>query len=188
MFTKLGKITVIALVMTLTAVLALTGCGNQTPIGPTTGNGINALSWIDNSRIDPERNGEDVGAAGVKADFQTKAVSPSLGGTLQLQLETGPSELFVPPNAVNAPVTITCFAVQIATPYGQVAIYNFGPDGLVFNRPCRLSLTVGVPDGRVLSLYWFNESNGQWERQQSTTVRGGRVQFSVSHFSKYGIS
>ncbi len=66
--------------------------------------------------------------------------------------------------------------------------YEFGPHGLEFNKSTTLSLVLPYPDGKLVSLRWFNPERNQWELQETKPVRSGKVEFSVNHFSKYGIS
>lgn len=184
-------LTTIALALVVLAgVIALTGCGEQAtaPVN-TQYNGLSSLQWVDSSGSDPfaASNGGPT-AAGVKVDFDASMVTPLLGGKVELELETGESELFIPPGAVRLPVVVTAAAVQVTTPYGSVALYDFGPDGLKFNRAAKLDLEVNAAEGAVLSLFWYNPASRRWEAQESCVVKNGKVKFSVYHFSKYGIA
>ena len=111
-----------------------------------------------------------------------------LGGTLDVALGSGPSNLTIPADALNGPVIITMSAEQTKTSGGYYTEFDFGPDGLVFNKPSSLSLTLPYPDGKMVACYWYNPSTGKWDWQESQPVKNNKVVFSIRHFSKYGIS
>lgn len=171
------------------AMFGLAGCGDQAtaPLN-TQDDGLAALSWVDENGKDPFTQNGGATSAGVKVDADASVVTPRSGGRVELQLETGLSDLFIPPGAVRVPVLVTALAVQVATPFGSVTLYDFGPNGLRFQAPARLTLEVNVPDGSQLSLSWYNPVTKRWEVQESGVVRNGRISFSVRHFSKYGIA
>jgi hypothetical protein len=110
------------------------------------------------------------------------------------------STFYVPPGALDSTVTITLrvetnliratfnLLNRLLSPSGQVTEFDFGPDGLRFNKACTLTKQTGQPDGRVMTLWYFNPRTNAWERVDQAPSRGGKVSFSIYHFSKYAIS
>ena len=66
--------------------------------------------------------------------------------------------------------------------------YEFGPHGLEFNKATTLRLPLPYANGTWVTLRWFNPDSDQWEVQERKQVRSGKVEFSIYHFSKYGIN
>ena len=164
-----------------------TGCGDM-PTAP--GNGGDGSSWEQsNGGVHQSGLAGDLLGGAVNVVLKTvEKVIGVLGGTLDLTLDSGPTRLAIPAGALDGPVAIKMSAEQKKTWRGYYTEFDFGPDGLVFNKPSSLSLTLPYPDGKMVACYWYNPSTGKWDWQESQPVKNNKVVFSILHFSKYGIS
>lgn len=110
-----------------------------------------------------------------------------LGGTINVDLGESSASFVVPVGALLRPVNISLEVTEFSTPHGSIFIYDCGPDGTTFRSPAKL--TQQMPAGQPYAfLYYFNESKGEWELQQTVKVKNGVATFNIYHFSKYGIS
>lgn len=110
-----------------------------------------------------------------------------LGGTIDVDLGESSSSFVVPVGALLRAVNISLEVTEFSTPLGPIYIYDCGPDGTKFRTPAKLSQP--MPAGQQHAfLYYFNESKGVWELQQTVKVKNGVATFDIYHFSKYGIS
>jgi hypothetical protein len=111
------------------------------------------------------------------------------GGHVSFTFNNGAGRLEVPSGALSENTTISAKAVRLVARRGHVTLFDFHPDGLVFDVPA--ILTLEVPDlhnGAWLHLSWYNTDTEKWEFQERARIQNGKVSFEVSHFSKYGIS
>ena len=183
----------------------LTGCGEDStsPVAPGgTGTNPGALQYVLDNYDDPFGAALDAksGDAQLGAGSWTLSTSSDTafvgkaGGTITLKFGGMTSTLKVPADAVCASggscvVKITATAAAFQTPLGLVVLYEFGPDGLKFAKPCELKVFAGFVPGQLVSLVWFNPATGLWELQQVAKVYAhGELKFTITHFSKYGIS
>lgn len=177
------------------SVLLLSGCGDS-PVAPTIGDGsVGALQQVE------QEHGallaqDSIGATPKLLGNLLRNVFFALeslligedGGLLSLELGGKTATFAVPVGALDENALIVMKAVQAPTPMGEATVFDFGPDGLEFLSPATLSLETARAEGSLLRLYWWNNSVGRWELQESCVVKDGSVHFSVHHFSKYGIS
>jgi hypothetical protein len=109
------------------------------------------------------------------------SVGPT-GGTVQASGVT----LHVPEGAVSQPVTITvATATDTAAPPAYDAfspIFQFSPDGLVFQKPITVDITITASVGSAMNIVW-STAEGGYEDLPSTT-NGNVMSASVSHFSR----
>lgn len=178
-----------ALAMFMVAFL-VAGCGDN-PVAPlVTDDGTGGFTYVKDKYGDPLASPVAPACApnGLIGWDKDAALIGSAGGTIDLQLGPHASSLAVPPGALLRPTFITVVAADFATPFGDVAFYDFGPDGLVFRIPAKLTLQVSDPEGTMKRLYWWNPSSHRWQLVNVAPVKDGKVTFTVAHFSKYGIS
>ena len=148
--------------------------------------GSDPFAALDSVGNDPAALGKPIGT--IYLDNDTVLVDDK-GGTIDLLLGNAVSTLDIPSGAVTAPAVVTAVGLQVPTPWGDVTLYDFGPNGLVFQKAATLSLNTGLQEGQTLSLYWFDPAAGEWVLQETATVeKDGKVEFLVWHFSKYGIT
>ena len=174
---------VVLLAAVFTLPMFVVGCGNS-PLAP----------------VIPAGDGGGQGGT-LKGDPTTVGVVTNLvknsaskligiaGGVLALPLsDNRTTSLTVPPGALLRAVTIVMGVTETQTDRGTLTLYEFGPDGLQFQIPARLTLQSGDANGTLLKLYLWNPATSQWELQESHAVSNGSVTFNVNHFSKYGVS
>jgi hypothetical protein len=165
------------------------GCSDN-PVAPKSDDGTGGFTYIKDKGGDPmvapgDPGGKALGPGGRDSD---SAVIGPAGGEIDLTLGPHASRFLVPPGALLSPVLISVAAVAAGTPFGDVAVFDFGPDGLAFKVPVKLTLQVSDPEGMTKRLYWWNPSSGRWQLVNVAPVKDGEVTFNVAHFSKYGIT
>lgn len=98
----------------------------------------------------------------------------------------GDSYLFVPPGAVNKPVTLTLVLHPASQSEG--AHLEFGPHGLTFAAPLQIELgpailqALGIP-ASVDVLHYVEQ--GACQEEIALSGQDAHVTFSLHHFSKY---
>lgn len=171
----------------------LTGCGDMaTGPGSTddpvvvhnTGNGKDA-SGTSNGGV--TQTGLIRTLLNVVEETTTEVVSVA-GGVVDVVVSTGETKLVVPSEALDEAVAIEMSVTQTESRGRYYTEYEFGPHGLEFNKATTLRLPLPYANGTWVALRWFNPDTNQWELQERKQVRNGRVEFSLYHFSKYGIS
>jgi len=73
----------------------------------------------------------------------------------------------------------------------KAIIFEFGPEGLVFNNASKLKVDISElnPSATNAKLYYFDPRVGDWVLQGEKRIeKGGIVSFDIYHFSKYAIS
>lgn len=184
----------------LTAVLLFVGCGRETdsPVAPGgNGGGPGALLYVLDNYGDPfahDANADGGGLTPLGKTFKLKVDGDSAtvgvdGGKLEMQMRGFKSSLDIPKNALSADVVISVEGVLVSTPFCEVLLYDFSPDGLVFNLPASLEVDAGkLEKGTTFNLFWWNPESSTWEFQQECVVDHHKIEFEVQHFSKYGIA
>ncbi len=109
----------------------------------------------------------------------------------------------VPPDAIEAPVTITVAeAVGAPAPADGIVkvgnVVDFGPGWTTFNTPVTIRLpytdndlrSAGISDESLLRIYYYNIGALDWELVPGSAVDAGnnRVSVGVSHFSMYMVA
>lgn len=176
----LGLVTVVA------SVGLFAGCGDQAlaPVDVADDPIVNEYSGKDHSAVFNDMSSGVI----IAVEASTSKLVGVLGSSLGLWLPSGGTRFSVPALALEEPTRIDMKVKQVKIDKHVCTLYDFGPDGLRFKRPSTLTLGLPYPDGTVVTLRWYNPETGNWEVQDSKPVRFGRVQFSINHFSKYGIS
>lgn len=187
-----------ALIAVLASAFLLLGCSDMPSAPAVSQSDLKGIAYVE-SRLgsDPfatlDSVGHDASALGkligtIYSDNDTVQANAE-GGTIDLLLGNAVSSLEIPENALSTSVLVTVVALQVPTPYGDVTLYDFGPDGLSFSEPAVLTLETDLPKGTVLHLSWFDPATDRWEFQESAeTDLNGKVEFHIRHFSKYGIT
>ena len=172
----------------------MAGCGEQ-PTGPSMGNDDPVVVHNSGKGQDAKttNNGNATEAGLLRqllttVEETTTEVVGELGGVVAVVVASGETKLTVPSEAVEGAVAIEMSVTQTESRGRFYTEYEFGPHGLEFNKATTLSLALPYSNGTLVSLRWFNPDTNQWELQERERVSNGRVEFSVYHFSKYGIS
>jgi hypothetical protein len=194
MLTSQKFLTLVVLLLSLT--LGLWGCGKISPTAPE-GEELKA----------PSRAAAQSGLPAevlwpkMVVDYPTVFVQAQIfsetENIVDLQLPGSYQEFIIRKHAINQDTTITIaitkytyWEEKIGQPR-QVVEFDFGPDGLEFRKKARLVLDsswLGLRRGQHAVLRYYNENTGLWEEISSTAVKHGRVDFDISHFSKYAVS
>lgn len=136
----------------------------------------------------PSGNGHtaDVGEA------TSQALTASAGGSVML--DSGAAGVDIPAAALPADATVTVDVIDPgAAPERErlaSSVFEFGPDGTVFNQPVSLSLRIdrsAVPAGAELSVSWLNEQD-RWEPLPGATVSGDMITAQTTHFSVFAVT
>jgi hypothetical protein len=183
---------VLGVATVLVCALLVAGCGHDaaSPVGPGSNDGGDGFGSVKDDGNGPLACPRGLGSivptlVGRDSDSATIGVA---GGEIDLTLGPYKSTFVVPGKALDKPVLISVDAVEYAGPSGEIAFFEFHPDGLVFLLPAKLTLQCSDPDGTMKHLYWLNPSSGRWQIVNVAPVKGGEVRFNIAHFSKYGIS
>jgi hypothetical protein len=172
----------LSLVMTLVA-----GCSSNAVAPSTDSSSLSQLNWL-NSKVVPGQDGPE------PRTFATELTASSLigpkGGVIVIAPQGSsmmPAQFIFPNGALKVETLITVRASLVETPFGNLVVYDCGPDGTVFDEP--VLVVQSEPRGKTeASLYYFNEKTQQWELQETNPAKGGSAVFHIYHFSKYGIS
>ncbi|HWO56709.1 MAG TPA: hypothetical protein VNN55_03985 [bacterium] len=195
-----GTLTALGLAILACVFLLAVGCGeNPSGMIASGGNGADpsAIQYVYDNYGDPfstDTQNADAGLTPLAKHFKFKvdgdsALIGASGGTLELQMRGFKSSLKIPKEALSSDVMITAEGVLVTTPFSEVLLYDFGPDGLVFNLPTELEVDAGqLENGTPFSLFWWNPVSESWEFQQEVLVKHHKLAFEVHHFSKYGIA
>ncbi len=176
----------------LVGIMLINGCGKVAPVGPD--NDQTALKEpFGNEQVEQQWGRVFVMKVDHAVDLITSADHP-----VEIDIGAGGynAELDVPPGATGGVVNITAQASAYLTASGMVYVFNFGPDGLEFNEPVKLTIEVdaiedyddsGVFNGAELR-YW-NPDTQEWEFQEADddSDGDGKYEFNIDHFSRYGI-
>jgi hypothetical protein len=126
--------------------------------------------------------GADAGSAGQTVTVHVSAAS---GGTVSDATNT--ATLAIPGGALAQDTDIT-LAVGATTSDTVASVYDFGPDGLQFQKPAALTIKTDqtAPQGKALSIA-YQDSTGAWKPVDGSSVANGAVTANISHFTKYSI-
>ncbi len=106
-------------------------------------------------------------------------------------LSGGSYEFEVPAGSISENKVISVSFVTFAYNGNIITLCDFSPDGLQFDPSATLRFYAGGTNSlsSFLKLYWLNPATNRWEIQESKLPDvNGLVSFSISHFSKYGVS
>lgn len=116
------------------------------------------------------------------------------GGTIVVGTKGNYHEFEVPPGALPYNEIIRVEIIKVESKKDEIAvIYDFDPDGLVFNTSAYLKIDVAKVLGKratSANLYYLDESvdTPRWILYDSANAGpDGVAVFSIDHFSKYGV-
>lgn len=125
-------------------------------------------------------------------------ITPQRGGRINLNWGHPSNRFVVGRGAVDQKVKVTISSCLIGGDKDNLDFveFDFGPDGLEFNKPAKLILNArdlvklksryGL--NNIYKLYWLNPETGEWEVYSEAVCVHGRIIFEIEHFSKFGIS
>jgi hypothetical protein len=158
----------------LAAVVIISGCSSNTPTSPSANTPSDLTKLIPIS-LEPIQ--------------VTKIISPIKTDSIQIVRNTSVDKYIVPAGALNAATSIDLKEYGDKIRESKVLVFEFGPDGLVFNSATHLNIDITKLNAtaRTANLYYFDPSVNDWVYQGTIAVDHGRVDFSIYHFSKYAI-
>jgi hypothetical protein len=168
------------LVAAVAAVMTIAGCSGDTPLAPTSDQGQEL------ARTMPV-------LPAVASDVAVAAVTyipAAVGGTIAVDKSGYTHEFDIPARAVSSDQVISVSVKEDKIGDRNAIVFEFGPDGLVFNTPSQLKCAISEINARATSgkLYYYDPKVGDWILQGDAPVVDGVVDFNIYHFSKYAIS
>ena len=124
-----------------------------------------------------------------EAYYDTGVVIAVSGGSVIIS--GGSYEFEVPSASISENTVISVSFVSFAYNGNNITLCEFSPDGLQFDPSATLRFYAGGLNSpsKSFNLYWLNPVTKRWETQESKSPDvNGLVSFSISHFSKYGVS
>jgi len=121
------------------------------------------------------------------------------GGVVDLNWGGPTNSLTVPPDAVESDVFIeitTCPITGSHKDEYEFIQLDLRPDNLQFSQPATLVLSArslnrlknDKSGNGLIKLLWYNTESGEWDVVQEAPIIKGKITFSITHFSKFGIS
>lgn len=185
----------VTLLLSIGLVLMLVNSCSNAPVEPAADNSVDlTLQWLQTNcapggpslssgTLDYLKNDPNyVDDGNVKGTFDSR------GGELTIRLDKEDITFVIPPGAVPLPTEIELTGYKMATPYGDLYLYECEPAGTVFRKPLWVDHPVSRREGDGSGLFYLGDDAVQWEVQQVTEVEDGSARFEIYHFSKYGIS
>lgn len=128
-----------------------------------------------------------LGCAEKAADDTGGPPDPNLigakGGTVTV---AGGPTLEIPEGALQQEVRIVIRKATLPPGTALVAVsdvWSFGPSGLMFEKPVRVTIPFTDPDEATLSFYWSRENDTGFDPFPGASISGGVATASVDHFS-----
>ncbi|MEW5849823.1 MAG: hypothetical protein AB2A00_13595 [Myxococcota bacterium] len=122
-------------------------------------------------------------SSGTVVDQGTAEVTAAEGGTIT---SDDGMELTVPPQAVSSDTSLSVTVIERDVPGLETAspVYEFGPAGLTFAQPVRVSIPTNAGEGFVV---WWTRPGSDTEFEPVPTISGNGFKAAfVTHFS-YGV-
>lgn len=174
---RLMSVSLLLGMVAISAFVIISGCSSQNPTGPISG------APSDLTKITPAI------APSLAVIDISELISPAHTDTIQILRNTSIDNFIIPAGALDelTNIEVRSYGDYIGT--RKVLVYEFGPEGLVFNSATHLNVDITKLKAlaRTASLYYFDPNINDWVYQGSVAVNGGRVDFSIYHFSKYAI-
>ncbi len=171
----------VGFIVVLVAALAFNGCSDNSILGPET---------------DPNSGFEKIVPFAQPADMESDCVetegmiSALEGGVMPIVRGEFEHRFSVPAQGLKEDVLITIDSYLTVCEGRDAIVFEFGPDGLVFDRAATLDFNMAElnPEAETARLFYFYPQYQAWVLQGMRPVRNGRVAFDIHHFSKYAIS
>jgi hypothetical protein len=170
----LYRITILSSLVLLAAVVIIAGCSSHTPTSPL----LNSPTELTKQLPEP-----------LELVAVSQLVSPNETDTIEIIQKTSIDKFIVPAGALNTAKTIEIKTKKDKTNGIDRLVFEFGPEGLVFNSATHLNVDITKlkATARTANLYYFDPTVNDWVYQGTVVVDQGRVDFRIYHFSKYAI-
>jgi len=172
------------MVAAIAVVLTIAGCSVNSPLTP------------DNDQNDLNRSMRvlDTGTSGDQEISviveKSETIAAETGGTIDINNQFYVHKFEVKPEALDENTEITVKYSKDTIDGNEVAVFEFGPSGLVFKESSEIQYKIADldPKARLGKLYYFDPSVNDWVYQGYSRPESGVVKFDIDHFSKYAIS
>lgn len=163
-------------VAALASIVVITGCSHESILAPDSGQ---------ETSLNRSLPVELYTAVSVSQD-----ISASDGGVIAISKDGYNHAFIVAKDGLDADATISAKVESEYINGKKAVVFEFGPDGLVFNEASKLEFDIGAINVKATSayLYYFDPKVGEWVLQSAQRVDKGLVTFDINHFSKYAIS
>jgi len=171
---RLMSISLLLGVVFMSAFIVISGCSKQNPTAPT---------------AELPQSADRLIPATLDILEVEELISPAISDTIQIIRNTSVDNFIIPAGALNSTTAIEVRSYYDRIGTHQVLVYEFGPEGLVFNSATHLNIDITKlsKTSRAATLYYFDPLVNDWVVQGSALINLGRVDFSIYHFSKYAI-
>ena len=180
---RLKGVSLIGGLLLLASILVISGCSNNSPLEPN----LPQTAEMDRLVVSGMSAGESSEEPTVIED--SELIDKDAGGVIEIQRE-GYLHLFtVEPAALSASTEITVKSSREKIFGKDMIVFDFGPDGLVFNISAVLDFEIAELNSKASSakLYYYDPGLKRWVYQGSSAISGGVASFDIDHFSKYAI-
>jgi len=178
MVRRLNGITILSSMVLLAAIVVIVGCSGKTPLNPADNpNSLNRLATPTTL----------VATDLVEAE---KLISADLDDSISIIKNYKVHKYVVPEGALDVSTVIDVKAFSDKVNDKKAIIFEFGPEGLIFNVATKLNIDISELDAGALTvnLYYFDPKANDWVFQGTVPVNNGRAEFNIYHFSKYAIN
>ncbi len=169
-------------IIILSSLVLFVGCSNKNPLESKTPNS-NALP---SSSISLNPISELVQELDVLVSAPINAIG---GGQIDIKNGEKRHKFDVQPGSMSRNAVISV-KLEIDLLKGRNAlIFEFGPDGLSFRKPAKLTVDMRDVDTAAVNanLYYYDSSMKDWILIEKAAVKNGKATFNIFHFSKYAI-
>ena len=120
----------------------------------------------------------------------SELISKDDGGEITITREEYEHIFEVDPGAVDENVAISVKSYEDKIWGNKAIVFEFGPDGLEFKIPAKLTFEMAELDYKAgyAKFFYFNPYYKSWVLLDVEGVEQGDVVFEIDHFSKYAIS
>ncbi|MCD6161778.1 MAG: hypothetical protein J7K40_05120 [candidate division Zixibacteria bacterium] len=186
--------TLLSIIAVLVVGLVFSGCSNDTPLGPDSNveqTSLNRMILPLGGSTTTQSKGGGVGDLTVVTAVEVdKVIKASSGGKIDI-VDNSYEHLFtIQENAIPTDTLITIAKTHEMVNENESAVFEFGPDGLVFSSSSVLEFEMAELDSSAATakLYYYDPSDETWDLQDTKSVVDGKVAFDIDHFSRYAIS
>lgn len=179
---KLRGFALLSSLVLLASVLVISGCSDNSPLQSNTPQTDSMNRLI--------ASGMSGGSSEPGTVSDSELIEKDAGGVIEIERESYLHLFTVPAGALDYDTEITVESSIERVLGKDMLVFEFGPDGLVFNESAKLDVDMAELSSKAKwgKLYYFNPSNSKWEHQGSVSVVDGIASFDIDHFSKYAIS
>jgi hypothetical protein len=177
---RLNRLSFLSILLIIPVFMFIAGCSSDSPfISNSDDQAGLAKSGLPEQAVNPL----DIATA-------EAAISALSGGTIPINMGVFRHKFIVAPMGMNKNATIRIIATKARINNKPSSVFEFGPDGLVFNERSILDYDMAQINAaaKTANLYYYDPNVNEWILQETKDVENGRIKFSIYHFSKYAIN